>query len=67
MIEKSIYLEGIEPLHLYGANNVLLDKIKSFYPKLKIVARGHEIICIGEENEIRTFEERRPRRYELQT
>jgi phosphate starvation-inducible protein PhoH and related proteins len=58
MIEKSIYLEGIDPLHLYGANNVLLDKIKSFFPKLKIVARGHEMITIGDEKEINSFEER---------
>jgi phosphate starvation-inducible protein PhoH and related proteins len=58
MIEKSIYLEGIEPLHLYGANNILLDKIRSFYPKLKIIARGHEIISIGDEKEIKGFEEK---------
>ncbi len=58
MIEKSIYLEGIDPLHLYGANNVLIDKIKTFFPKLKIVARGHEIITIGDEKEINSFEER---------
>lgn len=56
MIEKSIYLEGIEPLHLYGTNNVLLDKIRSYFPKLKIIARGHEIICIGNEKEINGFE-----------
>lgn len=58
MIEKSIYLEGVDPLHLYGANNVLLDKIKSYFPKLKIVARGHEMICIGDNREIKTFEEK---------
>lgn len=57
MVEKSIYLEGIDPLHLYGANNVLLDKVKSYFPKLKIIARGHEIISIGEEKEIKNFEE----------
>ncbi|HBH48992.1 MAG TPA: phosphate starvation-inducible protein PhoH, partial [Bacteroidales bacterium] len=58
MIEKSIYLEGIDPLHLYGANNVLLDKISSFFPKLKIVARGHEMISIGDESEIKVFEKK---------
>jgi phosphate starvation-inducible protein PhoH and related proteins len=58
MIEKSIYLEGIDPLQLYGANNILLDKIKSFFPKLKIIARGHEMISIGDEKEIRIFEEK---------
>jgi phosphate starvation-inducible PhoH-like protein len=58
MIEKSIYLEGIDPLQLYGANNILLDKVKSFFPKLKIVARGHEMISIGDESEIKIFEEK---------
>jgi len=58
MIEKSIYLEGIEPVNLYGANNVLLNKLTSYFPKLRIVARGHEIITLGEEQEIRNFEEK---------
>jgi phosphate starvation-inducible PhoH-like protein len=58
MIEKSIYLEGIDPVHLYGANNVLLNKLTSHFPKLKIIARGHEIITIGDESEIINFEEK---------
>lgn len=58
MIEKSIYLEGIEPINLYGANNMLLNKLTSHFPKLRIVARGHEIITIGDEQEIRNFEEK---------
>lgn len=58
MIEKIIYLEGVDPINIYGANNVLLEKIKGHFPKLKIIARGHEIIVIGEENEINTFEEK---------
>jgi phosphate starvation-inducible PhoH-like protein len=58
MIEKTIYLEGIDPLNLYGANNVLLDKIISYFPKLKIVGRGHELIVIGNESEIEGFEEK---------
>jgi phosphate starvation-inducible protein PhoH and related proteins len=58
MIEKSIYLEGIDPLHLYGANNVILNKITTYFPKLKIIARGHEIISIGDEIEIINFEEK---------
>ncbi len=56
MIEKTIYLEGIDPLNLYGANNVLLDKIISYFPKLKIVGRGHELIVIGNESDIEVFE-----------
>jgi phosphate starvation-inducible protein PhoH and related proteins len=58
MIEKSIYLEGIEPVHLYGVNNVMLNKLTSHFPKLRIVARGNEIIVIGDEPEIINFEEK---------
>lgn len=56
MIEKEIYLEGIDPLSLYGPNDLLLNRIKSFFPKLKIIARGHELKVIGEVNEINAFE-----------
>lgn len=55
MIEEILYLEGIDPVHLYGANNANINKIKSYYPKLKIIARGNEIITIGEKEEIRKF------------
>ncbi len=58
MIEKSIYLEGIDPVNIYGANNVLLNRITSNYPKLRIIARGNEVIAIGDENEILNFEEK---------
>lgn len=58
MIEKSIYLEGIDPVHIFGANNVLFNKLISYFPKIRIVARGHEIITVGEETEINSFEEK---------
>ncbi|MGF1584186.1 MAG: PhoH family protein [Bacteroidales bacterium] len=57
MIEQLIYLEGIDPAVLYGVNNNLLDKLKSFFPKLKIVARGNEIRVYGEEDEIAKFDD----------
>ncbi|MDK2978791.1 MAG: phosphate starvation-inducible protein PhoH [Bacteroidales bacterium] len=58
MIEKVIYLEGIEPVNIYGAKNTRLEKIKEFYPKLKIIARGDEIKVKGEEPLIFAFEEK---------
>lgn len=57
MMEQLIYLEGIDPATLYGVNNVLLDKMKSFFPKLKIVARGNEIRVYGDEEEIAGFDD----------
>ncbi len=58
MIEKVIYLEGIEPVNLYGVKNTRLEKLKEYYPKLKIIARGNEIKVRGEEQKINEFEEK---------
>ena len=58
MIEKVIFLEGIDPINVYGVKNNRLDILKNSYPKLKIIARGDEIKVKGEENEIFEFEEK---------
>jgi len=39
MIEKVIYLEGVDPVKLLGINNVRLDKMIKIFPKLKIISR----------------------------
>lgn len=57
MIEKKIYLEGIDPVKLYGINNNRFEKIVKNFPKIKLVARGDEINVKGEEKEINLFEE----------
>src|SRR4030043_290684 len=56
MIEKVVYLEGVDPQMFYGAGNRNLDKLKSFFPKLKIVARDYEVKVVGEPSEISRFE-----------
>jgi phosphate starvation-inducible protein PhoH and related proteins len=56
MFEKTFHLEGVDPIEFYGANNSKLDKIRSYFPKLKIVARGHIIKALGEEDETARFE-----------
>jgi len=58
MTEVTIFLEDIDPVVFYGANNSLLDKIRSFFPKLKLIARGNELKCIGEESEVALFAEK---------
>jgi phosphate starvation-inducible PhoH-like protein len=58
MIEKLIYLEGIEPINIYGVKNTRLEILKNLYPKLKIIARGDEIKVKGEEHLINEFEEK---------
>jgi len=56
MIEKTIYLEGIEPLTIYGANNANFEKIKTHFSKIKLIARGNELKVLGESKEIEIFE-----------
>jgi phosphate starvation-inducible protein PhoH and related proteins len=56
MIEKSIYLEGIDPVIVYGVNNVRYERIRNAFPRLKLVARGNEIKAMGEKAEVQNFE-----------
>ena len=58
MTEKIIFLEDIDPVVLLGPNNRLLDQIQSYFPKIKIIARGSEIKCIGDPDEVNIFVDR---------
>jgi phosphate starvation-inducible protein PhoH and related proteins len=58
MFEKQIYLEGVDPLEFYGINNNKIKLVKSFFPKLKIIARGNNLIVQGDETEITEFEKK---------
>lgn len=52
MIERKISIGNIDPIDFYGVNNSKFTTLKEFFPKLKITARGDEIIVQGEESEI---------------
>jgi phosphate starvation-inducible protein PhoH and related proteins len=58
MFEKSYYLEGIDLLEFYGASNTKIDLVKSFFPKLKIIARGEIIKVKGSEEDTFRFEKK---------
>jgi phosphate starvation-inducible PhoH-like protein len=58
MIERTIILDGADPVIFFGPNNSNMQLIKSLYPKLRIIARGHVIKVIGDELELATFEEK---------
>jgi len=58
MGERVILIEGIDPLVLFGVNNTKYDLIVKHFPKLKIVARGHEIKAIGDGAQIDILEEK---------
>jgi phosphate starvation-inducible PhoH-like protein len=57
MIEKKIYLEGVDPVKLFGIKNSRFERIVRNFPKIKVVARGDELNIKGEEKELRLFEE----------
>ncbi len=57
MHEKIIEISGINPLELFGANEVKLKLIKSFFPKLKVVARGANLKVLGEKVLLSEFSE----------
>ena len=53
---RNIELGGINAAAFFGVNNQNLKHLKSFFPKLSIVARGHKITVKGEEEIIDQFE-----------
>ncbi len=58
MTEKTIHLTEADPQDFYGAGNKYLSLLKGFFPKLKIMARGHQIKVNGDEHTIEVFEEK---------
>lgn len=55
MAEQIIQVENINPADLYGPNDVHLATVKSFFPKLKIIARGDLVKVMGEDDEVDVF------------
>ena len=55
-MEKICALEGINPVDFFGVNNVYLQILKRYYPKLKIVSRGNDLTLIGDDEVIALFE-----------
>lgn len=58
MTERVILLNEIDPVALFGPNNRLLDQIQGYFPKIKLIARGGEIKCVGEAEEVALFADR---------
>lgn len=56
--EKTVNIDAFEPVELYGVNDVKLNAIKKYFPKLRIVARGFEMKLMGDESEISRFEKK---------
>ena len=58
MSEKLIEISEINPVELYGVNEKKLNLIKSYFPKLKVIARGDVLKAIGDDSEILLFKKK---------
>lgn len=58
MNELIIELEEITPKEFFGAQNVNIELLKKYFPKLKIVARGNKIKAYGDEDLLEEFDRR---------
>ena len=58
MNELKLTLESVNPVQFWGTNNEHYEVIKNAFPKLKIVARGDEVKVLGDEKELKAFEEK---------
>ena len=54
-MKKTITLEAIDPVGIYGAGNKIRDEFCTYFPGLKVAARGNMIMLEGDEEQIARF------------
>lgn len=57
-MEKTIQIQDIDPVDLFGVNDKKLRLIQDQFPKLKIVSRGGFVKLIGNDEQVELFEEK---------
>ena len=57
-MNKTITLDGIDPIEILGVNNKLFDQFKNHFPQLKATSRGNEIFLVGPDDQIAVFEDK---------
>ncbi len=55
-MEKEFELNGLDPVVFYGPQEAKLDHLRSYFPKLRISARGNVIRVVGNKSELTQFE-----------
>jgi len=58
LTEKTISIDPMPPLELYGVNEQKLKTIMKSFPKLKIVARGNDLKVMGDTESVMDFDHR---------
>jgi phosphate starvation-inducible PhoH-like protein len=56
LAEAIIQIKAVDPIVIYGVNDSKLEKLRGYFPKLKLIARGDTIRIIGDTEEIQRFE-----------
>lgn len=56
MKEKIIEFNTENPVEIFGINNANINVLKQIFPKVKIIARGNQIIVLGTETEVELVE-----------
>jgi phosphate starvation-inducible PhoH-like protein len=56
--ELVLELEEIAPKEFFGPQNINIELLKRYFPKLKIVARGNKITAFGDEELLEEFDKR---------
>jgi len=56
--EIKIELSEVNPQEFFGQQNSNIEKLRYYYPKLKIVARGSTLKAFGEESQLEEFDKR---------
>lgn len=54
-MKDKIILEAVDPIEIYGACNRILEALCNYFPDLKVIARGNEILLDGGIEDIDTF------------
>lgn len=61
--QRIITLQEVSPAEFFGENNDKLRILSSYFPKLKIIGRGNELIAMGEDEVLDQFEKKVDRLY----
>ncbi|MGY3052316.1 phosphate starvation-inducible PhoH-like protein [Pedobacter sp. UYEF25] len=58
MTEKNLSLDSVNAAHFWGVNNEHYEMLKNAFPKVKIVARGTDVKILGDDAELKQFEDK---------
>ena len=56
MVERTVTIEGVEPLLLFGFNDKYLRRIEAAFSDTRIVARGNQVMLRGKEEDVDRIE-----------